>query len=284
MNNYVDYQVYIKEKLYFALKLIISIFLYGLAVAFIAIKYEAGFVSLIYAVLYYLLFIFLSLFIYKGLLLGYLRGNALKVTAKQFPEIREVVIDQTRKLQLKRVPDVFVLQSGGLLNAFASQFAGKNYIVLYSDIVEEAYENNKEAVDFIIGHELGHIKRKHLSKNIFLFPSAIIPFLQQAYSRACEYTCDNIGAELAAKGVRNGLFLLAAGKKLYRRVELEAVLEQMQNESGFWPWFAEKVSTHPRLIKRIARFNDVKYMQLKVGTKIKTEIETKDHSKYMPTV
>ncbi|MGH8746356.1 MAG: M48 family metalloprotease, partial [Burkholderiales bacterium] len=39
--------------------------------------------------------------------------------------------------------------------------AGAHYIVLLSDVVD-ALESERGAIDFYIGHELGHIRRKHL--------------------------------------------------------------------------------------------------------------------------
>ena len=50
-----------------------------------------------------------------------------------------------------------MVQSGGLLNAFATRFSFRNLVVLYSDVMELAYEQGESAVDFIIAHELAHI-------------------------------------------------------------------------------------------------------------------------------
>ncbi|MGB1316829.1 MAG: hypothetical protein ACPG5W_01415, partial [Flavobacteriales bacterium] len=48
--------------------------------------------------------------------------------------------------------------------------------------------------------------------------------------------------------------VLAAGTKLFRKVNVDQFVLQTHSESGFWLWFSEKVSTHPHLIKRLARF------------------------------
>ncbi len=145
------------------------------------------------------------------------------------------------------------MQSRGVLNAFATRFIGKHYIVLYSDILEVAYEEGEEAVKFIIGHELGHVKRGHLNPflKFLMFPSYIFPFLSKAYYRACEYTCDNIGYSLAPKGAIMGLLILAAGKNLYKQINLEEYLENTKADTGILSWLAEIFSTHPHLNKRI---------------------------------
>jgi len=82
---------------------------------------------------------------------------------------------------------MYVLQGDGVLNAFATRFARKNFVVIYSDIFEMAYQEEKDAVSFIIGHELGHLKRRHVSNwRLFLtLPARFIPLLYKAYSRAC---------------------------------------------------------------------------------------------------
>ena len=232
----------------------------------------------------YVILIILYLFFSLGVLVGYLKGNAVKVTQKQFPDIYKIVQDQCQRLDMK-VPDVYILQSGGVLNAFATQFIGSKYIVLYSDVLEEAYQGNLEAVEFVIGHELGHIKRNHLNKKLLLFPSFIVPFLNRAYSRGCEYTCDNIGAALSPAGASQGLLLLAAGKQLWRKVNPLEFTAQTDTEGGFWHWFAEKVSSHPHLNKRVERFPNQKPANVQGRRAQETvtiqEIKS-DHSAYLP--
>ena len=49
-------------------------------------------------------------------------------------------------------------------------------------------------IKFLMGHEVGHIRRKHLTKKILLTPGMILPLIGEAYHRACEATCDRFGA------------------------------------------------------------------------------------------
>ena len=237
----------------------------------------------IYLLYVYIIFLCAFLFLRFGLLIGHLKGNAVKLSEKQFPEIYKNVVKQSEILGLKYVPSVYIMQSGGILNAFASSFLGHNYIVLYSEVVETAMQNDKNILWFIIGHELGHIKRNHMIKNLLLFPAYIVPFLGASYSRACEYTCDNIGCALSPIGVKNGLLVLAAGKLIYKNVNTEEYLAQIQNEKGFWTWLSEKFASHPHLTKRLEKFSEEIPVVKVVEEKPKaTEVKTDDHSRFFP--
>lgn len=248
------YRVEPKENLYFILCLIISLVIYaGIVVGAIA-AVESGKTQVVSVVAGYAVVILLVLHFFRGMLVGYIRGNAVKLGPHQFNDIHSVVMSQARKLGLTRIPDVYLLQQGGALNAFATRFMGTDFIVLYSDVMEAAYEENLETVEFIIAHELGHVKRNHILKRLIVLPAMFVPFLGNAYSRACEYTCDSIGASISEAGARSGMLVLAAGTKLFRKVNTHQFLEQAHTESGFWLWFSEKTSTHPHLAKRLARF------------------------------
>lgn len=286
MNNGIQYKISTKEHVYFVLKIIFGLIGYGLI--FLALKalISSDQFPAFIPILFYIVLIVLYLFLRLGLLIGYIKGNAIKVGRNQFPNLNTILESQCKSLEIDNVPDMYIMQNGGILNAFATAFMGSNYIVLYSEIVEEAYQNNIDTVGFVIGHELGHIKRKHMLKSLLLFPSVMVPFLNSAYSRACEYTCDNIGAALSPNGAKSGLILLAAGKGIWKKVNLEKFIEQEYTEGGFWCWFAEKVSSHPKLTKRLIQFNNLVVTKpLKQNIEADTEpkeIKTSDHNNYLP--
>lgn len=284
MTQQIEYQINPKENIYFFLKIIASILFYfllflGLMTLFNADAKQA---ASLYIVGFYVVVIVIYLFFRFGIFIGYLKGNAVQVSSNQFSDIYTIVSRQSHLLGLNTAPAVYILQSGGLLNAFATRFLGSNYIVLFSEIVETAYEEDKNVLEFIIGHEMGHVKRNHMIKNLILFPSSLIPFLGPAYSRACEYTCDNIGHAICPNGVHNGLLLLASGRKLFKKVNTAEYIKQGTSDGGFWKWFSEKVSSHPHLSKRLNKFKNVVPATTIVTPPKAEPYKTDDHSKYMP--
>jgi Zn-dependent protease with chaperone function len=242
-----------KENLYFIIKVVLTI-----AVLFGAAKYfkkifagdiketiTASMVVIIYSVLIWLFVMFQKVF-----LVGYLKGNGIEITQNQFPEIYQCYYEMGQSLRIKKMPPLFIIQQGGSLNAFAIRFSGKNYIAVYSDIFE-MINSDVEVVKFILGHELGHVKRHHMSKMFWTSLSCIVPFVTSAYSRSCEYTCDNIGNDLSRNGSLSGLLVLAAGKKLYKQINIEQYIEDSKKQKGFALKFTGICSSHPFLPKRL---------------------------------
>jgi Zn-dependent protease with chaperone function len=191
-------------------------------------------------------------------------GNSVALSRRQFPEIYDIVDDFARKLELKRIPDVYVTTGDGVLNAFSTESFGKSYIVLNSELFANQGESIRKGLAFIIGHELGHLKLKHTSifYTIPLLPwewLSMIPlfgyflgFPYNVLNRFREYSCDRIGAHLAPTGV-NGLLLLAAGRYVYEQVDLDTFLEQAWSREtrGLWTGIAELFSTHPFIANRV---------------------------------
>lgn len=229
--------VYPRERTYFALCTVISVLLYiALAVTVVGI-------------FYILLAAVMVLFI-NGIYIGTIRTNAVKVSARQFPEVYVKAQELAQKMEME-LPDIYVLQAGGSLNAMATRFLGRDFMIIFSDVLEMAYEEGEAALTFVIAHELAHIKRKHLSMRWLIYPGLLIPFLGTAYMRACEYTCDRFGANYVPEGAVKGLLVLAAGKQLYRKMDVAAFVQQTETEKGFFVWLAEVVATHPPLAERV---------------------------------
>ncbi len=244
-----------KEQFYFIIMVGISSLIYF---SLISALFTQSLKSNTFAIYFFYIIAFIVFkLLASTLFIGHIKGNSIKISENQFPDTFDILKKQSKELGLKKIPNMYVLQGNGVLNAFATRFARKNFIVLYSDVFEMIYKDGKEAVSFIIGHELGHIKRKHVNffKSFITLPARFIPFLGSAYSRACEYTCDNIGYNLVPKGAISGLLILAAGRKLYTKINVSKLINNKENQKGFSFWFAEKFSTHPHIIKRISVLN-----------------------------
>jgi Zn-dependent protease with chaperone function len=229
-----------RETIYFILSIIFSMFIYIFAaVSIIGIGIAVSILAII---------------LYANLImLGSIRGNGIRIQQNQFPDVYERVVALSNAMGLKRVPEVFIVQSEGALNAFATRFFGRDMVVIYSEVFELARQGGAAELDFIIAHELSHIKRRHVWKNILLVPANFIPFLSEAYSRSCEYTCDREAAYYTQNGnaAKRALTILGSGKDLYLEVNEQAYLEQIKSESNVAVWLSEVLSSHPRLPKRI---------------------------------
>jgi Zn-dependent protease with chaperone function len=236
-----------RERILYGLVLAFSLAIYG-GLAFVGLQNARAAASIL---AYGLLFAFVGLLAH-GLGLGRIRGNAVRVSERQFPLLQRLAVAHSRKLGLKKVPAIYVMQSGGLLNAFATRFLGRDFVVIYSDVLELALTRGEAAVGFIVAHELGHIWRGHLSYHWLTAPGRLLPYLGAAYSRACEYTCDRLGAFCQPDGAITGLLALAAGKRLHPLVDVREYAAQAVSDHGFWVRRAELVSSHPLLPKRVA--------------------------------
>lgn len=203
--------------------------------------------------LLYGLFIGFFIFAAHALMIAHLKGHAVKLSEAQLPAIYRRVVEAARKLGLETTPDAYVMQAGGALNAFATKFISRNFIVIYSDLLEACDESGKE-MDMIIGHEVGHLALGHLKSLWLLMPARLVPWLGPAYSRAREYSCDLCGYEVAGElepGIK-GLTILAAGGKYGKQVNIDAFVKQAQDTGGFWTSVYELNASHPYLPKRVA--------------------------------
>lgn len=233
-----------RERVYFAILAVISLLIYLLLIISV--------VGIVYIIIGFGVYLIL-----QGLFIGGIRGNGIRVSERQFPEVYVIVQELAKRMEINPLPPIFILQEGGLLNAFATRFLARNFVVIYSDILELAYEKGEAAVAFVVAHELGHVKRGHLAWRWLILPGTLIPYLGSAYSRVCEYTADRFGAYYCPNGATDGLLVLAAGKKLYKSVNAQEFLAQINTERGFWVWYSEIFSSHPYLPKRIKEVNSL---------------------------
>lgn len=204
-------------------------------------------IALIYLLLMYVIFIF----IHSGFI-SYLKGTGVKITQEQYPDLYNKLIKNCHTVGLKDIPDAYLLRTD-FFNALATRFLGRHFVVLFTDVVD-ALEDNQNAIDFYIGHELGHIHRKHLVWGWFIAPASILPLLGTALRRAEEYTCDRYGVACCEKeeDVVAAIAAIAAGDSRWKTINHSAYLKQVDETSGFWMSLNELVSDYPWLTKRMA--------------------------------
>src|SRR5215211_7044483 len=203
-----------------------------------------------------------GLVVYRQLTRAGIRGSAVRLSRRQFPEIYDVKEDFARRLRLKRDPEIYVMSGNGVLNAFAASTFGYDFVVIHSELFSNTYQKNKDALAFIIGHELGHLRLGHTRLWYQLSTAYVdrVPLLGKFLSRAREFSCDRHGAYLAPRG-EEGLVLLAAGRYVYKEVDVGELLEQARRFRGFWPTLAQLPQSHPFAVRRMTALYDLGFFE-----------------------
>src|SRR5918992_2622883 len=209
-------------------------------------------VDVIRAAFLALLLLVPGLVVYRQLTRAGTRGSAVRLSPRQFPDIYAVKDDFARKLNLRRDPEIYLMSGNGTLNAFAASTFGYDFVVIHSELFSNTYQRNKEALAFIVGHELGHLRLGHTRLWYQLSTAYVdrIPLLAGFLSRAREFSCDRHSAYLAPQG-EEGLVLLAAGRYVYKQVDVDELLEQVRRFRGFWPILAQLPQSHPFTVRRL---------------------------------
>ncbi|MGJ3702123.1 M48 family metalloprotease [Variovorax sp. AFSI2.2] len=207
--------------------------------------------------LIYVLFGFIAYVFAQSAVIAWIKGTAVKLSPTQLPELHARFEACCGYLGIQNPPEAYLLHGDGMFNAFATRFFGRNFVVLLSDVVD-AMEAQPDGINFYIGHELGHIRRGHLTGHIWRAPVLWLPLLGAAYSRAKEYTCDLHGAACCEQpdSAPRALVALAAGAQQWRNVDLQRYADQSAGNSGFWGSFHEVIAGYPWLTKRVARTID----------------------------
>jgi Zn-dependent protease with chaperone function/Tfp pilus assembly major pilin PilA len=233
--------IYKNEKTLFGIMLALSVVLW------IVLLVGTVGLALVYGLLFFLAYCFA-----QSALISHIKGNGVQITEQQCPDLHRQIAACCEKLGQGEQPDAYLMQMGGAFNAFATRFFGRDFLVLYSDVVD-ALADNPDALNFYIGHEIGHIKRKHLKWSTVLLPASLLPLIGAAYSRAREYTCDRHGLAACEHAVNAefGMAALAAGGKRWRTISKTAYIGQAQHTDGFWMSFHELVGDYPWLVKRM---------------------------------
>jgi Zn-dependent protease with chaperone function len=198
-----------------------------------------------------------GLVFYRQLTRAGTRGSAVRLSPRQFPDIYSLKEDFARRLALRREPEIYLMSGNGTLNAFAASTFGYDFVVIHSELFSNTYKKNKEALAFIVGHELGHLRLGHTRLWYQLSTAYVdrVPLLGDFLSRAREFSCDRHGAYLAPRG-QEGLVLLAAGRYVYKEVDVDELLEQAKAFRGFWPAVAQLPQSHPFTVRRLKALYD----------------------------
>jgi hypothetical protein len=184
--------------------------------------------------------------------LGFIRGNSIRLSNDQFPQVYEILEEHCRKLGMSSLPELYLTDQAITPPAQAFSAWGNDYIVLRTDFLESPLENVRDVLAFTLGCELGRLRLGHASwwSDVLLTFVAKIPLLRTPISRVRTYSRDRYGAFLAPDGLR-GLLVLASGRRMLKSVNIEDYLTQVSDYGGFWARLAGATKTAPHVFYRI---------------------------------
>jgi Zn-dependent protease with chaperone function len=211
----------------------------------------------------------LSVVVVIGLfLLGYfsskshhqnLINSAQRVTTNSEPNLTQTIKICADRLQVEPV-QVFILPSRAR-NAYTFGMESPKTIVLYSPLLELM---DREELQFIIGHEMGHVCLGHTWLNTLVGGMAGIPsgigsaLLMQVtflwWNRACEYSADRAGILACANPNKaiSALIKLEAGSSVRDQESLARAFQRIESEDDdIINVLGEILATHPMIIRRI---------------------------------
>ena len=241
----------------FLVPIVVTNLIVGLLLAMFAVNEPGAFAGLcVLAVAMYV-----AVRVSRTIMFWYLHGNSIQVTDRQYPELHNAVCEACRFLNIRKVPRVYIIHGGGLIELFIVKRFTKSGILVFTS---EMFENLLQGGDsrpfmMVVGRQLGHIRAGHFRYWILtdMVGRLALPFYL-AWSRACDYTADRIGMLVAGglEPARNALVSLTVGRKLARAAHHESLLTQGQElRASPLALLAELLQSEPFIVRRVAELD-----------------------------
>ncbi|MDB5100833.1 MAG: peptidase Ste24p [Cyanobacteria bacterium RYN_339] len=199
-------------------------------------------------------------------------SGAVKVSERQFPDLYAQYLEVVARTGVRPVPELYI--KGGGINAHTAGI-DQPYIMLNSGAVGAL---TRDELDYIIGHELGHIRCEHVlylmvgqvAEVIARVIPAVGGYISMAmrlaladWQRKAEYSCDRVGL-LACQDLgasqRVNIKLAGIPGSLYPEINMDAYLEQADEfknlDNDVLSWVYKMLlgtdNSHPWLVERAA--------------------------------
>lgn len=191
-----------------------------------------------------------------------LMAHARQLTPQSAPAAAAAARQAGARLQVEPV-EIFIVPNR-VLNAYTFGFGTPKTIVLHSALFEVM---DQDELQFIIGHEMGHVCLGHTWLNSLIGGMAGIPSSSEAslllalafrsWNRSCELSADRAGMLACgnpSKAVSALIKLQGGSAALSNPASLERALRSIEAEDdSLFNNLNELLATHPMIVKRIQR-------------------------------
>ncbi|PID32589.1 hypothetical protein CR956_01660 [Candidatus Saccharibacteria bacterium] len=216
------------------------------------------FIGLIFAVVFYAIWFFITLglgMIFIRIYRHQILGNSLLVRYSDYAWLRDWTNQLAAELNMPDV-EVYITQNP-YINAYAFGFAKPYCIVLNSGTIR--YMTDDE-IKVIVIHEMAHIKYKHTNMNVFLQPFKVLPivrafsaWLAGFWSRRAELTADRLAIFYLQNPdiIKKSLIKVHVGPDAAKYLNQTAEQWLDFNTRGAMNAFSQTFSDHPFLVRRL---------------------------------
>lgn len=189
-----------------------------------------------------------------------IRGNSVRLSEQQFPEIYAVLQNHCRRLGMTEVPELFL--TGSSIQPFSQTFSSwrERYIVIHQIIFDIDDRKTMDVISFLLGHELGAIRLNHTAvwNEMLLTYISTLKWFRNPLERIRTYSRDRYGAALTPTGFR-GLLIHATGRRLMDHVDIDDYLAQARRYGGLWSNVNIFFEPKPQVLTRMKQLRSAGY-------------------------
>jgi hypothetical protein len=191
-------------------------------------------------------------------------GDSVRVSDCQLPELQQILLALCRQINVSPIPELYVSKSAieDYAYSYSSLLDKRTIIVLNAEMFEHQIEDTADIATFLIAREIGRIRLGHTH---WLYDVVYtIPVLCNPLRHASTLSHDRYAVWLAPDSVR-GLIAMAAGHKLYKKVDLGELLRQINGYSTLAARIATITRRCPVLAIRLRELLDARLIDGAAG-------------------
>ncbi|MCB9134200.1 MAG: M48 family metallopeptidase [Anaerolineales bacterium] len=193
-----------------------------------------------------------------------LMRHGYRVTHQNAPRLAAILDEAAARLRVEPV-EIYVVRSN-TLNAYTFGLSAPKVIVINDSLLKVL---DAEELQYVIGHEMGHVKLGHTWLNSIIgglagIPSpylafAVLHLAFRSWNRACEFSADRAGilANNDPRKAITALIKIGTGGRARTEAELQHAYAALDAQDDTLAGnLGELLGTHPLIIKRIEKIRE----------------------------
>jgi hypothetical protein len=191
------------------------------------------------------------------------RGNSVRLSADQIPLIYTLLEDHCRRLGGVPMPELYVTDRAVPAPGLGFSAWTQHCIALSARFIERKPEKSRDPISFFLASELGRIRLGQTLwwREVLVSYMSRIPYLRNPLTQVQALSRDRYGAFLEPNAIP-GLLIMASGRRLISRVEIQQYLNDVRDYRGFWPMLSNLARETPHICFRLRALLEAGLIQI----------------------